>query len=58
MPIDLSIDASEEAKICLNCERPKCSPNKCIRYKQMKDKLKQDKLHRNKKIESGRKFQE
>lgn len=41
--IDLSICASEEAQICLNCELPKCSPYECERFKQMKKKLKQEK---------------
>lgn len=43
--IDLTIDASEEAKICLSCERPRCTPDNCLRYKEMKNKLKQEKLH-------------
>lgn len=31
--IDLTIDASEEAKICLNCDKKKCFPSKCKRLK-------------------------
>ena len=43
--IDSTIDASEEAKICLSCNKPRCTPDNCLRYKEMKDKLKQEKLH-------------
>lgn len=50
--IDLTVDASAEAKICLSCERPRCIPHNCVRYKQMKDKLKQEKLHRIENFES------
>ena len=44
--IDLSVCASEEAKICLNCELPRCSPYDCVRFKRMKEELKQEKATR------------
>ena len=34
---------SEEARICLDCKRSKCSPNNCRRYKLMKEELKKTK---------------
>lgn len=34
--LDLVIDASEEAKICLNCTKKECRPMNCTRYKQLK----------------------
>lgn len=36
--LDLVIDASEEAKICLNCGKKKCTPAHC---KRLNDKLKE-----------------
>ena len=39
--IDLVIDPSEEAKICVNCKKVKCSPTQCLRYSEEKKKLKQ-----------------
>lgn len=39
--IDLTIDASEEAKICLNCERKKCTPDHCRRLEQKMKEMKQ-----------------
>lgn len=38
---DLMIDASEEAKICLNCEKEKCNSTVCKIFKQKKKELKQ-----------------
>ena len=31
--IDLTIDASDEAKICLNCTKKQCRPTNCRRIK-------------------------
>ena len=39
--IDLTVCASKEAKICLNCDRKRCTPNECERYDRMKAELKQ-----------------
>ena len=39
--INLTITASEEAKICLTCDKPKCSPDRCERFKLSKEKLKE-----------------
>ena len=41
---DLTIEASEEAKICLNCEKKKCNSAKCKRIKQKIKELRQNKL--------------
>lgn len=41
--IDLTLNASEEAKICLNCKKSKCTPVNCQRFKQRKKELKQGK---------------
>lgn len=38
--IDLTIDASEEAKICLTCTKKKCTPNYCDRLEQKTKELK------------------
>lgn len=55
--IDLTFDASEEAKICLNCNKLKCTPNKCLRFEQMSKKLKQEQTTpKRKKLKSGGKF--
>lgn len=37
---DLIIEASEEAKICLNCGKPKCTPANCERLKTKTKELK------------------
>ena len=39
--IDITVSASEEAKICLNCDKPKCLPYDCQRYKQAMEKIKE-----------------
>ena len=40
--IDLTFDASEEAKICLNCDKQTCkSPDNCTRFKDEMRKLKE-----------------
>jgi hypothetical protein len=31
--IDLKLDATEEAKICLTCDKKRCCPDKCKRLK-------------------------
>ena len=49
---DLTIEPSEEAKICLTCDKRKCTPNGCRRLKQKKKELKQKQLHENKKSEN------
>lgn len=38
---DLAIDASKEAKICLNCDKKKCFPDNCKRFKQSLKNMKQ-----------------
>ena len=38
--IDLTVSVSEEAKICLNCDKQKCSPNGCERYKRLMKEIK------------------
>ena len=38
---DLAIDASEEAKICLNCDKKRCCPDKCKRLRQGLENMKQ-----------------
>ena len=40
---DLTIEPSEEAKICLTCTRKRCTLTDCSRLKQMKEELKQKK---------------
>ena len=39
--IDLTLDVTEEAKICFTCNKKKCSPNHCKRYKQGMKNIKQ-----------------
>lgn len=46
--IDLTVEPSEEAKICLNCDKRKCTPNHCKRLEKKKKELEQ--LHRDEKI--------
>lgn len=41
--LDLTVCASEEAKICLTCNRKRCTPNGCSRLREMKKELKQKK---------------
>ena len=31
--IDLTLDVTEEAKICLNCDKKKCFPSHCKRFR-------------------------
>ena len=38
---DLTVCASEEAKICLNCTKRKCTPVECKELKLYKEKKKQ-----------------
>ena len=38
---DYVITPSEEAQICLNCEKFKCVPNNCDRFKRKMDELKE-----------------
>lgn len=47
--IDLTIEASEEAKICLNCNKIKCNASSCVRYKRKLEQLKWERLHQNEK---------
>ena len=39
---DLMLDATEEAKICLYCDKKQCKPN-CERLKKKKAELKREK---------------
>lgn len=40
--LDITLRPSEEAKICLNCDLPKCKNSAtCKRYKEAKRKLKE-----------------
>jgi hypothetical protein len=41
--MDLTLCASEEAKICLTCKKKKCTPVDCTILKQKKKELKQRK---------------
>lgn len=34
---DLTIDASEEAKICFTCDKKRCTPVSCKKLKQLKE---------------------
>ena len=38
--IDLTVSVSEEAKICLNCDKQKCSPSGCERYRRLMKEIK------------------
>ena len=38
--IDLTLDATEEAQICLNCNKTKCRPTNCKRLKERLKELK------------------
>lgn len=38
---DLVITPSEEAEICLNCEKKRCYPGNCDRFKQKMDEIKE-----------------
>ena len=50
MNLDLTICASEEAKICLNCDKQTCkSPANCTRFKDEIRKLK-EKVNRRKEV--------
>ena len=38
---DLAIDASDEAKICLNCEKERCFSSNCKKYKEAMKAIRQ-----------------
>lgn len=41
-PIDLIFTPSKEAKICLECGKVKCYPDKCDRFRRMHNELKHE----------------
>lgn len=43
MKFDFVVTPSEEAKICLNCGKKRCTPNHCDRFIKMKEKLERKK---------------
>lgn len=53
--IDLTIDASAEAKICLTCTKKKCTPNFCKRLAAKLEELERErKAEVNKEAKSDR----
>ena len=40
--IDLILTPSKEAKICLDCGKRKCCPDKCDRFRRMHNELKHE----------------